>query len=456
MASESNVNLLCIMADQLRRSALSIYGDVNVQTRNIDTLARSGVCFVNASSTYPICVPTRFTLMTGQYAHTRRVPSIEYRMSPSERTLADEFNGAGYETIYVGKWHLDGGHARMGSARQVGRTPVRRVNQGRWQKWLGFELRNSPFDTYYFEDADPTPRKIDGYQTDGLFDLAMSYLHRRDRERPFCTILSIEPPHNPLEAPEALQRSWERRDIVLPPNFEARSAAERAQLMLARKRYYAMVENLDRNVGRLCAFLAQEDLAQNTVVLLFSDHGELGGSHGLRAKQWPYEESVGIPLIVNDPRHPECAGRRLPHPTCTEDLFPTLLGLAGLPPPATLPGLDLSPLIWGETDNLGRKGVMLQFVAELRPRMPFYDAVWRAFRTTRYKYTVLGDNHGGLPCQFFDLEADPYEQNNLVDEAVHFSEAARHHGMLRSRLEETNDHFVLLPAFGYEALNLSS
>ena len=155
-------NILVLMCDQLRRDALSIHGDVNLQTPHIDALATRGVRFSNACSTYPICVPFRFTFMTGEYAHSRKVPGIEYRMSPTEYTLADAFNEAGYETVYVGKWHLDGGHGRMGSALECGRTPVPRAYQGRWEKWFGFELRNAPFDTYYFEDDDPAPRPIRG------------------------------------------------------------------------------------------------------------------------------------------------------------------------------------------------------------------------------------------------------------------------------------------------------
>ena len=446
-------NLIIILSDQLRRQALSLYGDPDLKTPQINALARSGVHFTNACSTYPICVPFRFTFMTGEYAHTRKVPGIEYRMSPAERTLADEFNDAGYETVYVGKWHLDGGHGRMGSALQCGRTPVKRVHQGRWEKWFGFELRNGPFDTFYFEDGDPTPRPVPGYQTDGLFDLGMRHLAGRDPGRPFCMVLSVEPPHPPFEAPEEVQAAWEARTIRLPPNFED-GDRQRDRTLLDRKRYDAMVENLDQNVGRLTAFLGREGLADRTVVVFTSDHGELGGAHGLQGKQWPYEESVGVPLIVSDPRNSGRAGREIVHPTCTEDLFPTFLGLAGLHPRHPLPGVDLTPLIHGEVETPDREGVLLEFVAELRTGMPFYDAVWRGFRTARFKYTVRGDNTGGTPWQFFDQESDPWERHNLIDSPEQRDEIARHHRLLRERMRETGDHFVLLPAFGCEGLNI--
>lgn len=455
-------NLLIVLSDQLRRQALSVYGDPDARTPHTAQLAADGVRFDHACSTYPVCVPFRFTMMTGHYAHSRVIPAIEYRMSPVERTLADEFNDAGYETIYVGKWHLDGGHGRLGSALQVGRMPIAPLNQGRWRKWLGFELRNDPFDTCYFEDDDPTPKPIDKYQTDGLFDLGMDYLHsRRDESRPFCMVISVEPPHDPFVAPPDLQAAWEERDITLPPNFGVEEPENRQRVILDRKRYNAMVENLDLNVGRLREFLVRQQLADDTIIAFLSDHGELGGSHGLVRKQWPHEESIGIPLIIYDPRHHGPAGTpagggagaTLNDPVCAEDLFPTFLGLCGLPGRPGLPGADLTSVIHGNPGSLGREGVLLEFVAELRERAPFYDAVWRGFRTRRYKYTVRGNNMGGLPWQFYDLEEDPWEQRNLIDDPAATDAITHLHQMLCERLVATHDHFVLLPAHGCQGVN---
>ena len=442
-----------MLSDQLRRQALGCYGDANIATPHIDALAGEGVRFANACSTYPICVPFRFSLMTGEYAHSRLVPGIEYRMSPAERTLADEFNEAGYHTLYVGKWHLDGGHGRMGSALQVNRTPVARVNQGRWQKWFGFELRNAPFDTCYFEDDDPRPRKIEGYQTDGLFDLGMDYLRKGwDRKNPFCAVISVEPPHNPFEAPAHLEQAWAERPLQLPDNFAPADDEGRRRFIDDRRRYYAMVENLDWNMGRLRRFLNAEGLADNTVIVFVADHGELGGAHGLRGKQWPYEESVGIPLIVCDPAARQRGGAVIEGPTCTEDLFPTLLGLAGLKPGNTLPGADLSAAIRCGVEPQ-RPGVLLQFVGELRDKLVFYDQVWRGFRSQRFKYVVRGDKMASEPWLFFDLQEDPFEVNNLVGQGTARAQIARHHSLLRQRMAEVGDHFVLTAAHGEEGLN---
>jgi arylsulfatase A-like enzyme len=452
-------NVLLIISDQLRRSALGCYGDPNVSTPAIDSLASSGVRFSSASSTYPVCVPFRFTLMTGEYAHTRFIPSIEWRMSPAERTLADEFNEAGYDTALFGKWHLYGGFGHLPGYTVVktSRTPIPRPFQGRWQRFAGFDICNDPYDTYYFNEGDPTPNKIDGFQTDGLFDLAIEYLRQPERQStPFATVLSVEPPHPLFTAPPAYLDRWRDRPLTLRDNVELdREYNTRGPhghgLLDAMRVYYAMIENLDDNVARLLNVLREQGLLENTVVGLTADHGELLGSHGLLAKQRPWEESAGIPLILSGPG--ASPGAVIEDPVCTEDLFPTLLGVAGLSPRDSKPGVDLAPLIRGEVAELEREGVLLEFVSELRPNMPFHDETWRGVRTRHAKYTVLGDAHGGKPWQFFDLKADPYELNNLVDDPAYADEVARHHRMLRELLESTYDHYVLAPAFGCPGLN---
>lgn len=442
--SAGRTNVLVILADQLRRDAIGAYGDGDVDTPHLDRLAARGVRFSQACVTSPICVPFRFGLMTGEYAHSRQVPGIEWRMSPAERTLADELNGAGLQTIYVGKWHLYGGHggAPWSSAQAVNRTPVPRLHQGRWQVWRGFELRNEPFDTCYFRDDDPTPVPLPGYQTDALTDLAIRTLREeRDTTRPFFCLLSVEPPHPPYLVPDEDERRWRDRDISLPPDFRARDDREREALLRERRLYYAAVENLDRNVGRLLDFLNEDGLAERTVVVFLSDHGELGGSHGLREKQYPFEPSIGVPLLIQDPRLPQSAGTTVHDPTCTEDLFPTLLSLAGAPVPERSPGLDLTRLMQGRTAGLERTGVLLEFVRELRPGLPFHEGGWRGVRTGRYKYTRLRTRDGSRAWHLFDLAQDPHELENLVGRGEHRSLQQDLHELLEERLRESGDDF---------------
>ncbi|MGA8116489.1 MAG: sulfatase [Actinocatenispora sp.] len=447
-------NVILIVSDQLRRQALGCYGDPNVSTPNIDALAESGARFTAASSTYPVCVPMRFTMMTGEYAHTRFIPAIEWRMSPAERTIADEFNDNGYDTALFGKWHLYGnfGHYPGHTVVKASRTPVPRPFQGRFGTFAGFDISNDPYDTWYSTQDDDTMRKLDGFQTDELFGMATTYATQQ-RDKPFAAVLSVEPPHPIFTAPPEYWERWKDRELVLRDNVvldkEYRKRGPHGGDVLDDLRvYYAMIENLDDNVGRLVASLREAGTLDNTIIALTADHGELLGCHGLLSKQRPWEESVGVPLIIGN------VGRRVvDDPVCTEDLFPTLLGLAGITPRDGKPGINLAPVARGETDQLDREGVMLEFVAELRPKIVFHEETWRGYRSRRYKYTVLGDAHGGRPWQFFDLEADPYELTNLIDDPAYADEIRRHHSLLRERMAETYDHYVLAPAHGLPGLN---
>lgn len=461
-------NIVVLLCDQMRRQATSRAGDPNVDTPNLTRLANEGTRCSNANATTPICVPARFTIVTGEHAHTRHAHH-GWRMSPSERTFAHELSEAGYRTAYIGKWHL----ADVGTKR-----PVPASLQGGFDYWRGFELRNAPFDTVYYEDDDPTPRPIEGYQTDGLFDLAFEFLDDHgDDDRPFCLVVSVEPPHPPFTVPapyyeDVADRTLELRpnvpycDDVLPDSYSGWGDKETAsedlftdheyfgdRLLDDLRSYYAMIENLDDNVGRFLDELETRGLREESAILFTSDHGELFGSHGYTGKQHPYEESVGVPFVLSYPDGGIDEGRTLDVPTCLEDIYPTLLGLAGFETPEK-PGVDLTSLLRGDRTALGRPGVLLEFVREVRPGLPYHDETWRGFRTEQYKYLVKGDPvEGGEPWMLFDLEADQYERNNLVDDPEYASVARELHGHLRDALIRYRDDYALRSSFGHDQVN---
>jgi arylsulfatase A-like enzyme len=462
-------NIVVVLCDQMRRDAMSCAGDPNVATPNLDGLAADGARFTNASATYPICVPSRFTFVTGEYAHTRKAHHI-WRMSPTETTFADVLSDAGYHTAWIGKWHLS----------DTPHRPVPPSFQGGFDHWRGFSVRNAPFDTDYYEDDDPTPRPVEGYQTDGLFDLAMEYLDdRAPADQPFCLIVSIEPPHPPYFAPRTDMERWESKTLelrenvpypdeaLLPERYDRWGDPESASasfydhpgylddvLFDDLRRWYAMIENLDANVGRLVTALEQREMREETALMFTADHGDLHGSHGLTQKQHPYEESVGVPLILSYPEGDIDDGRTVSEPTSGEDWYPTILGLGGIDTPEK-PGRDLTPLARGDRDGFDRRGVLLEFVREIRADQPYHDGGWRGLRTERYKYTVrCGPDEGAEPWQLFDLRDDPFEMHNLVQDPEYEPVARDLHGALRERLDRTGDDVALAPAFGHEALHL--
>ena len=209
------------------------------------------------------------------------------------------------------------------------------------------------------------------------------------------------------------------------------------RLLDAQVGYYAQIDNLDNNMGRLLDCLERAGLLENTVLMFFSDHGEFLGSHGLRSKQGPREESINIPLIVYDARNRSRSGVCLDDPVCTEDIYPTTLSLAGLPIPGTKPGLDLRPYVAGEMQGLPRTGVYLELVEEHRPQVRFYYQAWRGIRTDRFKYTTLD----GEPWHLFDLTNDPYEMHNLVDDPPHSQVRQELDRALRRMVKESQDSY---------------
>ncbi|MBI5725483.1 MAG: sulfatase-like hydrolase/transferase [Planctomycetes bacterium] len=437
------------MPDQLRRQALGVYGDPNCSTPAMDRLARNGVRFAAACSTYPVCVPFRYTLMTGLSGHRRQIPAIHFRLPAEETTIADEFNRAGYETIYVGKWHLYGGK---------GDEPVPRPHQGRWSRWTGFELSNEPYKTVFYADDDPAPKRMEGHQTDWIFSVARRELeNRRHPDRPFCMFISPEAPHDvkpgsaylardPFNRPDKFQyqasgefmERWRGRELKLPPNFYDKDSAGREFFIESLRGYYAMVEQLDARIGEFLDWLAAGGLARNTTVVLFSDHGDMVGSHELTHKSRPWEESVGIPLIVADPSCPNRGGAVVRDPVCTEDIYPTLMGLCGIRSDrGDLVGRDLGPLLRDQVGAMDRHGVALEFVHE--PRKIFKDKTgcWRAFRSRHWKYVTSLAGPGMLkPRGLYNMDDDPFEMHNLIADQSLWQVRDEHHQWLLSALAD--------------------
>ncbi|MCG6901919.1 MAG: sulfatase-like hydrolase/transferase [Rhodobacter sp.] len=469
-------NIVVVLADQMRRDALSCAGDANLRTPHIDALAARGIRFTAANSTFPACVPFRFSMLTGQYAHSRNVPALGYRLSPAERTLGEAIAAQGYATAYIGKWHLYSAYGVSGglSLSQAARTPVPASHRRGFDYWRGFELRNDFYDSWIFSDDSPMPERLEGHQTDALFRKVFRYLEQdRPTDRPFFLMLSVEAPHPPFMAtPEHLARvrargPWRGRpntDVAgiefFPPEWhdptgpagaiDASDPASVARVFEANMQAYcAMIEQIDDNMGLLDACLSGAGLRDETIVVFLSDHGELAGSHGQLGKAQPWEESVGVPFVVAGPGVVQ--GRQSELPVGTEDLYPTFLGLAG-GVDAGLPGENLAPLLRGGPEP-ARDGVLLEFVTETRAGRGYYDETWRGIRTRRHKYTVLGNRGGARPWQLFNLQSDPFELVNLVDDADSAPMAANLHRQLAGLLVASGDDYALGPAFGVPGQN---
>ena len=409
------VNILWIFADQLRWHALSCCGETNIQTPNIDRLARQGVNCIRAYSHSPMCVPFRGGLVTGQYGTTSGV-LLHGDMLPTDRkTAAHCFRQAGYRTSWVGKWHLCAAQNAGGWMPQNDYW-VHPYARGGFEDWFGFECSNDYWNTLYSTgETNWPPQKCSGFQTDALTDISLSYLQKQIKNpAPWFHCLSVEAPHSSHEvngvptnpAPEQFLKQINSDKLKLRKNVpESYQNQARSQ----QTGYYAQILNFDYNVGRLLDFLEDNKLSEHTLIMLFSDHGEMGGSHGLFHKTCVYDESVHIPLIMRLP------GKLPAGSVCEElmsglDIFPTATGLCQIPKPAGLHGEDLS-LAVRSLALPARTHILVHWFGR---RYPNNDAQYRGIITPQYTYAI---SERETECVLFDNKSDPEQNNNLFGKA---------------------------------------
>lgn len=436
MSSSPSPNILWIFGDQHRAQALGHAGDTHARTPRLDQMAASGCRFTNAVSGNPWCAPFRGCLMTSLYSH-KAVTRTPERLDPALPVITDVFNENGYDTAYFGKWHLDG-HNSM--------TYVPRERRGRFATWIGYENNNAQYDTVVHghdtrgrSDEDETAEPLVDYETNALTDRLIGHLgHRPDQEKPFFAVLSVQPPHDPYVAPPETMGGYDPEDITLRPNVPPIERLQQA----AKKDlagYYAQIENLDMNVGRILDYLEETGLSENTWVFFFSDHGDMHYSHGYRRKSSPWEEAIRIPMILQGPK-----GHTMPSestaPMNHVDIGPTALGLCGLDIPESFEGTDWShELLPGKpVPATVPDSAFLQHVQ--RKRFDCLNRVWRGIRTRDgWKYIVLEHQ----PFALFNLNEDPYELNNLAFKKEADGKREELQQRLAVWLEETGDPFDL-------------
>jgi len=387
-------SFLIVLPDQLRAQALGCLGSPDIQTPHLDALAKEGVLFRNTFANTPVCCPARAVLLTGRYAHANGMVANDLRLRESEVTIAEILREQGYRTGFIGKWHLDGG------PRLPGFVPPGPRRQG-FDFWAANECSHAHFNTHYFRDSD-TPIPVKKFEAEAWTDVAIDFL-RETRDRPFFLVVSMGPPHDPYGAPEKFMKMYDPAAMTMRPNWvEGTPGGGRKEIAA----YAAAVTAVDEQVGRLTAALKEFGLAEDTFLLVTSDHGDMLGSQGCRLKRAPWEESIRVPGIVRYPRAGK-GGREMEAPFSHADMAPTMLGIAGLPVPASMQGADLSPLVRG-IGGAGPESAFFQiFVPYRSDNVP---EGWRGVRTERYMYARTETK----PWVLYDLQADPYEQRNLA------------------------------------------
>lgn len=412
-------NFLFMIADDHRHSALGALGTEAVSTPTFDQLIADGVCFTQAhimgSTSGAVCMPSRGMLMSGCGLFDTPDPL------PDDVPLLPELLRAnGYRTYGTGKWH----NRRGSYARCFGESG--KVFFGGMSDQFAMPVNDfDPAGEYPPEDT----YIADGFATTVFSDEMIEFLNERgpNDDYPFFAYIAFTSPHDPRTPPPPFDQMYDPAEIELPSNFAPEHPFDigvrdiRDELLAGYPRgedeikrhiadYYGMISHMDHDIGRILETLDARGLSENTIVIYTSDHGLGVGQHGLMGKQNLYDHSMRIPLIVRGPGLP--AGLRSQALLYLLDLYPTLLELAGVAVPDSTAGHSLTTLL-DEVTYKHRKQIFSAYQSVFgHPAGAPYQ---RSIKDERHKLiqTVVD---GVMTWQLFDLDADPSETRNLIDE----------------------------------------
>lgn len=431
-------NLIYVFADQWRAQATGYAGNKDVQTPHLDRLARASVNFQNAVSCCPVCSPYRASLLTGQYPLTHGVFLNDVPLRSEATTLAEVYRHSGYQTAYIGKWHLDGN--------QRSAFIPRERRQG-FEFWKVLSCTHAYNNSFYYGDDD-VRRKWEGYDALAQTAEAQQYIRDHADGPPFALVLSWGPPHDPYgTAPQKYQDLFQPDRLALRPNV---SETDRVKARAALAGYYAHIAALDDCVGALLQAVQEAGIERDTIFVFTSDHGDMLFSHGGQNKQQPWDESIRVPFLLRYPALLGTEGKIIDLPINTPDILPTLLGLGGIPSPGTVEGTDFSAILTG-------RAPIPDYAALIACPSPFGQWTrarggreYRGVRTRRHTY--VRDLHG--PWLLYDNERDPYQLDNLCHRPEHAALQASLDAVLSKKLKDTKDEFLpgqdYIKKWGYE------
>lgn len=425
-------NLLFIFSDQHRKFDLTCYGNSEVLTPNLDCLAKEGVRFENCCSNSPVCVPARGTLLTGLYAQKHGAYTNDLEIRYDLESIADVLKQNGYHTGYIGKWHLCG----------VPRTQY--IDEARR---LGFEEWkvancNHHYLSCYYDDEENNRHYVDGYEPEIFGSLAQEFIERNSgKDQPFALFLSFASPHDPHQlVGEEYKEIYKDRDVTLRPNATDQilrkigTYSTKEQQVESVRGYYGHITAIDKQVGLLIDALKEKGEKDHTLIVYTSDHGDMLGSQGLVDKQLPYEESIGVPLIMSFKDKVEVGVRS--QLIGLVDLPVTILSMLGLGFTNPTDGKDLKDMV-----EKNKSGNSECYLFDMYPCHQAFDKgmhAWRGIRTPRYTYAVYG---AGEEWLLFDNEKDPYQKNNLIHDQSMESVKEELHKILADYVNK-NDGFM--------------
>ncbi len=404
------MNILMIMTDQQHKYALGAVTPY-VKTPNLDKLAKNGTLFTNAYSNNPVCSPFRAILYSGKYSKDTGAMGNECIIPDSEITLPNELEKLGYETSFVGKYHIG----------DKGNTPILEKYRAGHKHFFGYQCYNGFLDNVCFYDENDVEHTFDGHRTDVTTEIGIDRLRMlAKKEKPFLHTIFYQAPHYPEQPSLKYEKMYDDFTFPMPeefsevepytPTFSPPSPKPReldrdyknygGDIQRYLKLYYAMVSQIDENVGKILDELETLGIAEDTAIIFSADHGDMQGSHGMVNKCLPFERSCGIPLIVNIPGTSQIPV--VDTPVSAVDYYPTCLDIAGVKSCKEIPGESLIPL------SIGEKTSHIPVFAENN----LGQNNWIMYRDEKFKIVAERDSHE--PVYLFDMVNDNTESCNLL------------------------------------------
>lgn len=449
-ADSQKTNVILILADDMRPDALGCTGNGIDHTPNLDRLASRGALFTRATCGYPICHVSRAEILTGRCLANADSPGQAISLDPNWIMWPEAMRRAGWHTAYSGKWHTPGtpqsrgfdetsAFFSSGGAKGAPLTYPLSSTERRVTGYTGWTFKDSDGKFTEGDTVGLTP-ETDARIADGAIEII-----RRLKDKPFFLHVNFTAPHDPLLWPRGFEPRSDASNQKLPENFRPEHPFNHGNLSgrdelivpiprnpedVKRERavYFALVQNVDAQVGRIVHELEQSGLQDRTLIVFGSDHGLALGSHGLMGKQNQYEHTINVPLIIAGPS--VRAGTRSRVQCYLRDLYPTVCELVGVTVPPGVHGRSLIKALDGDP-------------AEVHPAIVgrFTDTQ-RMIRTPDgWKLIIYPKIHR---IQLFNLNDDPLEIANLADGRVNSARIAELTTLLENELLRTGDKTSVL------------
>lgn len=398
-------NILFILSDNIQSDDMGFTGHPFLKTPGLDKLASEGVVFDNAFCTTPLCSPARASVLTGAYAHNHGVRNNHSPWTGQKTTFLELMKNVGYDTAFVGKWHMPGEGLPDMPFLDLFVSYTYREGQG------------SYFNCPLIVNGKETPSRKT-YLSEELTDRAIEFIEERaqdaDSSKPFCMYLSHRAAHPPFVPPDDIRGMYDDVDVNLPKDVDSwfsKTGGNVFQgIMMGSyknqyRKYCEVITAMDGQIQRLVNKIDELGLDKNTIIIYAADNGMMWGEHRSHGIRRPYEESIKTPFIVRAPSLVGDPGSRREQMILNIDIAPTILDLAGAAIPGDMDGESFAPIL-RDGDARGRDAFLIEFWKYYPENTPTYFGV----RTKTHKYVEYEKT---LKPLLFDLEVDPREQNNL-------------------------------------------